>query len=455
MKTHYTKLYILTLILLTSFSCSFQEVEVPKPPIEDEFVDAVIRITSSPSSYALTEPDGEEMIKEVDVLAFKASGSEEHYAYRTRTTAVNPINQQKEFTVSVKKSANNEKYRFVIVANASEAINNANFSTLATKKQVYAFIISGLSGSDRWDATEVSPGIPNKPIPMWGEAADAVIVTESMTLQPIRMLRALSRIDVAVKPAAQNKFRLTDIYVYNRKNKGRVIPDIDSVKADGNVKGASIPVDNNLTIKGPLRYVSSSVLEYKREIYLYEADAVKNNEALQATCFVIGGYYDVPTTGATKSYYRVDFLDKTVSYAPSFKPILRNHHYIINIADVLGEGSKTPEEAFENMKISMTVEIESWLMGEEQYHSIPYNFVINRNLFENIGSASFTGSFVLTTEDPAGWSSSASSGVTLNPSSGTKGTDQTISFTVESMAPSPITIHITSGQITKKIVITR
>jgi hypothetical protein len=440
---------------LISFSCSFQEIEIPESPIQNEFVDALIHITSAPSSYALSDPDGEEMIKEVDLLAFKLSGTDEYYAYRTRTTAINPTAQGKEFIVSVKKSANNEKYRFVIIGNASEAVSAANFSTLATKKQVYASIISDLSGSGRWDAAEVSPGVPVRPIPMWGEASVAEVVTDNMVIQPIRMLRALSRIDVAVKSEVQPKFRLTDVYVYNYKKKGRVIPDMDSVKTDGNVKGASIPVDNNLTVKGPIQYTSSSTVKYEREIYLYEADAVKDDEALQATCFVIGGYYDVSSAATEKSYYRVDFVDKTINNAPSFKPILRNHCYIINIADVKNEGEKTPEGAFEKMKTNMTVEIKSWLMGEDPYEGTPYNFAVSRNLFENIGADLFKGSFALTVENPTGWTSSASQGITLNPSSGTKVTNQTISFDVESSAPSPLTIQITSGQITKKIVITR
>ncbi|MDR1202554.1 MAG: hypothetical protein LBL58_13135 [Tannerellaceae bacterium] len=464
MKMHDAKLYILALMLLISFSCSFEEREVPGPSIdEDEFVDAVIHISSSssPSTYALTQ-DGEEWIKEVDVLAFKVSDSgsdsgEEYYDYRTRTTDVKVGNQQQEFTVSVKRSKNNEKYRFAIIANASAAVNNANFTTRATKEQVYARIISDLSGSDRWDATEMNPDEPNKPIPMWGEASEVKEVTGNMVLPAILMLRALSRIDVVVLPAAQNDFRLTDIFVYNTNRKGRVIPDKANLQSDGNVNGASIPADNNLT-KGPIQYTSSSTVEYKREIYLYEADAVKENEALQATCLVIGGYYDnnVPTSATKKSYYRVDFFVDKKNNNLSFKPILRNHCYIINIANVLNEGYETPEEAFDKREINMTVDIESWVIGESPYDGTPYNFVINRNSFENIGAGAFSGSFVLTTEDPTGWTSSASDGVTLTPKSGLKEiTDQTVGFEVASTAQEPIIIDIKSGPITKRITITR
>ncbi|MDR3141877.1 MAG: hypothetical protein LBU37_09170 [Tannerellaceae bacterium] len=456
MKMHNVKLHILVLMLFMSFSCSFEEQEVPGPPSPtDEFVDAIIHISSpsspSPSTYALTDPDGEKMIKEVDVLVFKESGSDEYYDYRTRTTATNP--QQTDFKISVKKSKNNEKYRFAVVANASGAVSNANFTTYATKKQVYALIISDLSGSDRWDATETSPGIPDKPIPMWGETGTLVEVTDNLQLQPVHMLRALSRIDVAVRPSAQSKFRLTDVYVYNGNRKGRVIPDKANLQGD-NVTGASIPVDNNLKVKGPIAYTSLSETEYKREIYLYEADAVKENEGLQATCLVIGGYYASGVSG--KSYYRVDFLDKKNSNL-SFKPILRNHCYTINIADVLDEGYTTPEEAFNKRGIKMTVDIESWVMGESPYNATPYNFAINRNSFENIGAGSFNGSFVLITEEPGGWTSAASAGVTLTPSSGTTtaATGQAVNFKVADTAQEPLFIDITSGPITKRIKITR
>jgi hypothetical protein len=455
MKMHNAKRYILALILLISFSCT-QETVIPGPPPSDEFVDAVIHISpsssSSPSTYALTSPDGEEMIKEVDVLVFKQSGSDEYYDYRTRTTDVKINNQQKEFTVSVKKSKNNEKYRFVIIANASAAVNNANFTTLATKEQVYALILSDLSGSDRWDATETSSGVPNKPIPMWGEANELKEVTDNMILPSILMLRALSRIDVAVKQDVRGTFRLTDIYVYNTNRKGRIIPDKDNLQAGG----ATIPVDNNLKVKGPVHYETTpSTVEYRREIYLYEADAVKENEALQATCLVIGGYYDVPSPTSKKSYYRVDFFVDRENNNLSFKPILRNHCYTINIASVKNKGHETPEDAFDKRGIDMTVEIESWVIGNSEYQGTPYNFVINRNLFEHIGNDPFTGSFLLTTEDPGGWTSAVSQGVVLTPSSGTTVTNQKVDFTVASTATTPITIDITSGPITKRITITR
>jgi hypothetical protein len=455
MKMHNIKPYLLALVLLMSFSCSFEEREIPGSSLPaDEFIDAVIHIASpapAPATYALTDPDGEKMIKEVDVLVFKESGSDEYYDYRTRTTLTTSP-QQTDFKVSLKKSKNNEKYRIVVIANASGAVSNANFTTSATKEQVYARIVSDLSGSDRWDATETSPGIPNKPIPMWGETTTPEVVTDNLQIQPVRMMRALARIDVAVRQAVQSKFRLTDIYVYNSNRKGRIIPDMANLQGN-DVTNASIPADDNLKVKGPIAYTSSSEEEYRREIYLYEAGAVKKDEAFQATCLVIGGYYDVPSSASVKSYYRVDFLDNS----QSFKPILRNHCYTINITDVKDEGYATPEEAFSTREINMTVDIESWIIGESQYNGNPRNFVINRNSFENIGAGPFSGSFVLITEEPNGWTSTASTGITLTPSSGTTtaATGQIVSFSVADTAPPLLFIEITSGPITKKIKITR
>jgi hypothetical protein len=458
MKMHNAKLYIPALMLLISLACS-QEREIPvPPPPADEYVDAVIHISSSssPSTYALTD-DGEEWIKEIDLLAFKVSDSDnkEYYDYRTRTTDITVGNQQQEFKVSVKRSKNKEKYRFVIIANASAAVSNANFTTLATKDQVYERIIADLSGSDRWDATEATAGKPNKPIPMWGEASDTKEVEENMTLPTISMLRALARIDVNVSQKAQNDFRLAEIYVYNTNKKGRIIPDIDHLQGD-KVTNASIPADNGMTL-GPIQYTSSSEVEYKQEIYLYETAAVKETESLQATCLVIGGYYDNGTPGSASklSYYRVDFFVDKANNNLSFKPILRNHCYTINIANVLNEGHENPEDAFDSRGINMEVVIKTWENGYNEYEGTPYNFVINRNLFEGIGTDPYSGSFVLTTEEPGGWTSAVSEGVDVKPASGADGADQLINFDVASNAPSPIFIEITSGPITKRITITR
>jgi hypothetical protein len=460
MKMHIAKLYIPALMLLISFACSHETAIIPPPPA-DEYVDAVIHISSSssPSTYALTE-DGEGWIKEIDLLAFKVSDSEEeYYAYRTQTTDIDK--QEKKITVSVKKSVNDEQYRFVIIANASAAVNNANFTTLATKKQVYERIISELSGNDPWDATETTVGEPDKPIPMWGEAERVVVTEDLKNIPTIHLLRALARIDVVVLQAAQKDFRLTDIFVYNTNRKGRVIPEMEKLQSDGIVSDASIPADNNMT-KGPIQYtIPPLTTEYKHEIYLYEAAAVEETESLQATCLVIGGYYDngTPESATKKSYYRVDFFVDKKNNNLSFKPILRNHCYTINIANVLNEGYETEEDAFDKRGINMEVVIQTWADGYPDGYGGSYNFVINRNLFANIGTAAYKDSFLLTAEEPTEWTSVASEGVKVEPSSGMGPvTGETITFTVasESEAPSPtFFIEITSGPITKRINITR
>jgi hypothetical protein len=123
---------------------------------------------------------------------------------------------------------------------------------------------------------------------------------------------------------------------------------------------------------------------------------------------------------------------------------------------VLDEGYKTPEEAFDKRGLNMTVEIESWALGESPYDGTIYNFVISRNLFEKIGTAEYTGSFVLTTDAPNGWTSVADPGITLTPSSGNGPvTGQTVEFKIDGGTNSPLTIEVTSGPITKRITITR
>jgi hypothetical protein len=125
---------------------------------------------------------------------------------------------------------------------------------------------------------------------------------------------------------------------------------------------------------------------------------------------------------------------------------------------VLDEGYKTPEEAFDKRGLNMTVEIESWALGQSSYDGTIYNFVISRNLFENIGTAEYTGSFVLTTEEPTGWKSvvDADAGITLTPSSGNGPvTGQTVEFKIDGGTNSPLIIDVISGPIKKRITITR
>jgi hypothetical protein len=62
-------------------------------------------------------------------------------------------------------------------------------------------------------------------------------------------------------------------------------------------------------------------------------------------------------TDANETYYRVDWLE---SDSVTFRSILRNHRYVVNIVDVTGRGYTTHEEAFVSKSVNMKTEILGW-----------------------------------------------------------------------------------------------
>lgn len=92
---------------------------------------------------------------------------------------------------------------------------------------------------------------------------------------------------------------------------------------------------------------------FEQMIYLFEAKGKEENQALTATCLVVGGTYG---TNDKTTYYRLDFLNKeaTGSY---YRDILRNHNYQINILDVTGNGYESPDKAFRSDPLNMEDEV--------------------------------------------------------------------------------------------------
>jgi uncharacterized protein (TIGR02145 family) len=162
-----------------------------------------------------------------------------------------------------------------------------------------------------------------------------------------------------------DKFKLKSVRLYNTCNKGRIVPRTDDNTWINNhiALKASVPLTAAKQF-GPLLYDDATDfstpgtpdIAMKGAIYTFETQAATGNRG-DATCVVVGGYYD---TDSHETYYRLDFLE---SDGTSFRDILRNHQYIVNIKSVKGRGHATPQEAFESKSVNMTVEILDWDEG--------------------------------------------------------------------------------------------
>lgn len=363
---------------------------------------------SSTPTYAMTE-DSENAVKTVDVLAFRVEGGDERFTYRSSGTEIqnDGQNEKKTFKVSLRKDED-MNYRFVVIANAADELDELSTTQNATKSQLLARLIS--RNSDRWNANSEQDF---KAIPMWGETMTTMKITDAVKkITGITLLRSLVSIDVAISgTSVQNVFKLNEVYLYNRKTRGRIVPIASHFNSsDIKVTEASMPADNSsdpLTIWDKLKYTTSDPTGLRKTIYTYEAPGVANGDDFNATCIVIGGLYN-----STQTYYRLDFIDKeTDGSFKGYRDLLRNHRYTLNITNVTDDGYDSPDEAFFGKKIGITVDIEAWSMSDmaEIMVDEEYYLQVSKGTFNIVSTSNYQGRVTVQTDHPDGWNVSVAS----------------------------------------------
>lgn len=214
------------------------------------------------------------------------------------------------------------------------------------------------------------------PFPMWGETTPLQIKNETKTISGINLLRAIARVDIVLGEEAQKNFKLTDVYIYNTKTRGYVVPSPENIDATGKATKAQVPPatptlpHNDYDPVKPndkaLKYEITTPTAFERSIYLMEAAAVASEqERNKATCLVVGGQY---AEGET-TWYRVDLFEESKDASGNvteqkYKDWLRNHQYRFNIIDVKGPGFPDPETAFKEKTINMLATVKEWDDGQ-------------------------------------------------------------------------------------------
>lgn len=272
-----------------------------------------------------TYGDTDNEIGEVDVLVFKIDGTE-RFSHRSVATEIGPGTAPGEifFQTSLRKGEGN--YRLVVLANMRQQLNAFNVHIGQAKAVVAENLIC-----------EKVPGTPwNAAVPMWGESLAINGIDEGTEVFGINLVRSMAVVDV-INQVATADFILTDVYVYNSKTRGLVIP---------NSYSPSLPagaIDNEV-----VRYtaVPPSPNELINSIYLFEAPVGSDlgTPDLNATALVVGGKFPSSSEPERKYYYRIDFKNDTNDLVP----ILRNNRYVINIVAANGTtfAREMPEDAF-------------------------------------------------------------------------------------------------------------
>ncbi|MCC8088052.1 MAG: Mfa1 fimbrilin C-terminal domain-containing protein [Rikenellaceae bacterium] len=307
-----------------------------------------------------TEQENE--IKNIMVLAFMVDETDpnnvkEYYIYKAQGNSIQDVStsSHKRFNVNIFKK--DFKQRFVLIANAYGAVSNiGSQDSLRLKEDLLDDLM--FENNFAWYATSDTEFTY---IPMWGESEAVVIDDSDININPIKMLRAVSRIDVwLTTDEAKDDFMLDEIYIYNHLNEGKVAPYF----ADSDVWDSDNYIVNKVSLPSSYtKYCDPFNVKAKTEsgenyipaAYVFEAPSVESGKSSDATCLVIGGRYQGESS---TTYYRVDFFERnSENDIVGFLPMLRNHIYRVNIVSVKGSGYPDPDEAFDSKSQNMDVEI--------------------------------------------------------------------------------------------------
>lgn len=368
--------------------CSDERIE--GEPSNDKMVSLELNLNvpgahiSSGMAKSMGETE-EKLIDNLQVLVFEETGGDEVFRYKAEITK----REQLRLTVEAKVSHNDEKYRFVILANAS-AQTIADGTSKADALNKFTFDCAGV-----WNAQESN----SKAIPMWGEYISTFEVKRERYIN-ILMHRALARVDVGLDfvfdedgyPTEETRgldnFKIKDIRVYRTKNKGYVATSSDKMNANNEVVDPNIPTDAKFNLhngtstddiseadKSPLFYqLTVADSKYIREIYIPESfDATGEPSMDDVPCLVVGGYYGKDNTSKL-SYYRADFAVYEGVKPTKYFSVLRNHRYVFNIKNVTNAGFPDEEKALNSLPVNLVLEVSEW-------NEKPMNFYVQGNYY--------------------------------------------------------------------------
>ena len=360
---------LLLFLTFAVFSCAYESQESTVQGSEEEreiTLQIAVPGVQSSALRALQEKD-ENRIQSIDVLVFDANDNYDYYARARKVNNYEDGEKIQSMGVVMRIKASQ---RLVVITNAETAVAGllASRSWQGTSKnEMLSQLVFALPAGSVWNT---NTSTDNYALPMWGESGRENITSTTVSLSaPVQLLRMIAKVDVQVdkQKVTTAQFRLKEVYVYNSYTSGRIAPDPSALSADRMcVDKPSLPANAQTYRK--VKYSSDNnafdppgeaSVAMRGAIYLFESAVPSNKDRDKVTGLVIGGEYQ----GDTKiTYYRVDFLKDD-----TFRDVLRNFRYDINIVGVDGQGYDNADEAWENKAVNMTCEILQWddsKMGE-------------------------------------------------------------------------------------------
>ncbi|MCD8261719.1 MAG: FimB/Mfa2 family fimbrial subunit [Bacteroides sp.] len=195
-------------IITLCFSCYERslEKEIPVPGGEEEVqVVFTLKVPSLQSSARALTGGREEELSTLDLLLFH-TGSNGAYIESIAATKIDGTPNL--YTATLPKGT----YDLMVLANCRQEVNT--IAGTPSRQDLIKGLTLELDGE--WKVDPDSSAY--RPIPMWG-MKDNVQVIDNMRLS-YDLIRMLAKVNVEVKPGAQERFKLTSIRYYNGEKKG-------------------------------------------------------------------------------------------------------------------------------------------------------------------------------------------------------------------------------------------
>lgn len=469
---------LLSMLLVAWTSCQHSEsLDSPTPPNHNGTLKLRINVPGVQGlpTYAASEIDECEVLT-VSVLVFRTDNNKFIYHVEGSNITTGGNTNQKTFNVNIEQTEDPDNVYLLVVANAQAciqaAIGNGTISTAKTANEIMRSLT--FSSSGKW---AVPPG-PFTRFPMWGRSKGIDLTAETITVAPISLVRAIAKIDVGLnfvdnKFAGLGKeFKLESVYVFNAQNQLLVCPDPNHINAEWTTATApSVP--STATANAQIEYLTNlhndnpEKIAYTDRIYVAEHAAGSDEDRANNFYLVIGGRFGTSSTeGTATTYYRVDFLKTTRNEAgevtkQEYLPILRNHHYRVNISKVHNRGYDTVKEAQDamglNTNLTVAISDDDGDIKDMVYDG-QYMFGVGQSEFL-LDKTPRTVELKVSTTYPKGWkATSNASWLTINtPSSNTNGKSIfkfSVAVNTGSTARTGI-ITFQSGRLFKEVKVTQ
>ena len=327
--------------ILLSMSCT-DETSLPEAKANNTQNVQLRLVITIPASTAytrtrgvLSQTDHESAINEIQVLVFEGG----KYQYRVPGISISSNGTNTTFTARLKSTSATVK--LLILANSTDAVlanePSAGDNMNTVKKKI-----------------SMKVNYPATAFPMYGEyeLPQGLVADEINTVTGIKMLRAITRVDV--KATEVSNFKLTGVKAYRANSYLQVIPNETGILK---VTQPSVPTASTANVNSSMFVVSDADMnDFTAQLYLPESASPASGDWIsKATCIVVEGYY----AGSEKpSYYRMDFDPDNQNNA--FGQVLRNHKYIFNIKKVSAPGWEQPDDAANNRSSHIDVEVQAW-----------------------------------------------------------------------------------------------